>query len=188
MTKILHSQGLRDPGKDEYREMVARASRKTNITATVAKAFLTGGSICLTGEMLRQYLLRRGLAEDAAGTWTSVILVFCSALLTGLGVYQKLHLRRRRRRHARPGHGLCERGRFGSGRVKNRRLYSRRRHKDFHDCRPRAPLRHRRFRCVRCDLLAAEIEVSPTDLGPKYCFKAFSIVSSISFGLAFSLK
>ena len=90
MTKILHSQGLRDPGKDEYREMVARASRKTNITATVAKAFLTGGSICLTGEMLRQYLLRRGLAEDAAGTWTSVILVFCSALLTGLGVYQKL--------------------------------------------------------------------------------------------------
>ena len=90
MTKILHSQGLRDPGRDEYREMVAQASWKTNITATVLKAFLIGGSICLTGEILRQYLLRRGLAEDAAGTWTSVILVFCSALLTGLGFYQKL--------------------------------------------------------------------------------------------------
>ena len=90
MTKILHSQGLRDPGRNDYREMVARASRKTNIAATVLKAFLIGGSICLTGEILRQYLLRRGLAEDAAGTWTSVILVFCSALLTGLGFYQKL--------------------------------------------------------------------------------------------------
>ena len=90
MTKILHSQGLRDPGKNEYREMVAQASRRTDIPATVTKAFLIGGSICLAGEILRQYLLRRGLNEEAAGAWTSVILVFCSALLTGLGVYQKI--------------------------------------------------------------------------------------------------
>ena len=90
MTERLHSQGLRDPEKAEYREMVAQMSRKTNCAATVLKAFFIGGSICLTGEVIRQFLLRRGLDSDQAGTWTSVILVFCSAMLTGTGLYQKL--------------------------------------------------------------------------------------------------
>ena len=90
MTKKLHSQGLRDPGQEAYREMVARMSRKTDRTATVLKAFFIGGGICLTGEMIRQFLLRRGLEAEAAGTWTSVILVFCAAVLTATGLYQKL--------------------------------------------------------------------------------------------------
>ena len=90
MTERLHSQGLRDPDRDMYREMVAQTSRKTNCAATVLKAFFTGGGICLTGEVIRQFLLRRGLDADTAGAWTSVILVFCAAMLTGTGLYQKL--------------------------------------------------------------------------------------------------
>lgn len=90
MTERLHSQGLRDPDKEAYREMVAQASRKTNRAATVLKAFFIGGGICLTGEILRQFLLRRGLDTDTAGAWTSVILVFSAAMLTGTGLYQKL--------------------------------------------------------------------------------------------------
>ena len=34
--------------------------------------------------------VRRGLDADTAGAWTSVILVFCAAMLTGTGLYQKL--------------------------------------------------------------------------------------------------
>ena len=33
---------------------------------------------------------RCGLEAEAAGTWTSIILVFLSALCTGLNIYQKL--------------------------------------------------------------------------------------------------
>ncbi len=90
MTRIIHSQGARDPSQEAYAEMVAHASRRTNIAATVLKAFLIGGSICLLGEVLRQMLLNRGLEQDTAGTWTSVTLVLLSALLTGFGLYQKL--------------------------------------------------------------------------------------------------
>ena len=90
MTERLHSQGLRDPDRDEYRAMVAQMSRKTDRAATVLKAFFIGGGICLTGEIIRQFLLRRGLDAGTAGTWTSVILVFCAAMLTGTGLYQKL--------------------------------------------------------------------------------------------------
>ena len=90
MTRMIHSQGARDPSQEAYAEMVAHASQRTNIAATVLKASLIGGSICLLGEIIRQMLLKGGLEPDAAGTWTSVTLVLLSALLTGFGLYQKL--------------------------------------------------------------------------------------------------
>ena len=90
MTKIIRSQGARDPSQEVYQEMVAQASRRTNTAATVLKAFFIGGSICLLGEVIRQMLLRTGVSLDDAAAWTSVLLVFLSALLTGFGLYQKL--------------------------------------------------------------------------------------------------
>ena len=90
MTKIIRSQGAEDPSQEAYAEMVARASRHTDIAATVLKAFFTGGSICLLGEVIRQRILHAGIAEDEAAAWTSVLLVLLSALMTGFGLYQKL--------------------------------------------------------------------------------------------------
>ena len=90
MNGILHSQGIQEPPKAAYSEMVARASRRTDTLVTCIKAFLIGGSICLLGEGIRQLLLRSGADTTAAGTWTSVILVFLSAMLTGTGIYEKL--------------------------------------------------------------------------------------------------
>lgn len=89
-TRKIFAKGATLPGKREYSQMVRAVSRKTNVAATTAKAFLIGGSICLIGEILRQMLLRVLGDETAAGTWVSVILVFCSALLTGLGLYEKI--------------------------------------------------------------------------------------------------
>ncbi len=39
---------------------------------------------------IRQALLRAGVSQDNSAAWTSVLLVFLSALLTGFGFYQKL--------------------------------------------------------------------------------------------------
>lgn len=89
-SRRLHARGAHLPDTKEYGKMVRSLSRKTNVAVTAAKAFVIGGGICLTGELLRQFLLRMLGDADTAGTWTSVILVFCSALLTGLGLYEKL--------------------------------------------------------------------------------------------------
>ena len=53
-------------------------------------AFGVGGSICLLGEVLRGWYLTMGLDKELAGTLTSCTLVALSALLTTLGLYQKL--------------------------------------------------------------------------------------------------
>ena len=56
-------------------------------------AFCVGGGICLLGEVLRGWYLGMGLDAELAGTLTSCTLIVLSALLTTLGLYQKLAAR-----------------------------------------------------------------------------------------------
>ena len=74
----------------EYARRVQRASPPSPLGKDCLWAFGVGGSICLLGEVLRQWFLARGLEPDLAGTLTSCTLVVLSALLTTLGLYQKL--------------------------------------------------------------------------------------------------
>ena len=56
----------------------------------IAKAFVTGGIICCVGQFILNIAANMGLDKQTAGSWCSLILVFCSAILTGLGLYSKL--------------------------------------------------------------------------------------------------
>ncbi len=54
-------------------------------------AFFTGGAICAAGQgliMLFQYVC--GMEKKDAGTLTSVSLIFIAALLSGLGLFEKV--------------------------------------------------------------------------------------------------
>ena len=53
-------------------------------------AFLVGGGICTIGQGLTQLFQQYGLDQDQAGTATSVTLILAAALLTGLGLFDKL--------------------------------------------------------------------------------------------------
>ena len=74
----------------EYRAYVRSLSPTSPLWKDALRAFLTGGLICALGQLLRQGWLAFGLEEEAAGTAVSVSLIFLGALLTGLGVYDKL--------------------------------------------------------------------------------------------------
>ena len=54
------------------------------------RAYVTGGLICTLGEILSGLYLRAGLDEETAGTAVSVTLILLGALLTALGVYDKI--------------------------------------------------------------------------------------------------
>ena len=53
----------------------------------MAKAFLTGGIICVIGQGIMNYAQTLGLDREAAGAWTSIVLVLLSVLLTGFNIY-----------------------------------------------------------------------------------------------------
>lgn len=74
----------------EYQEYVKKKIPKPPYLKNAVRAFLTGGIICLVGQIIRNMLFSFGLNENQVVTGTAIILVFIGALLTGLGVYDKI--------------------------------------------------------------------------------------------------
>lgn len=76
--------------KKQYETYVKEVTPVHNLWMNMAKAFLVGGLICTLGQFLLDWCQNMGMDEKTAGTWCSVILVFLSALTTGLGLYPRL--------------------------------------------------------------------------------------------------
>ena len=74
----------------QYAEMTRRSEPRSNSKVNIPAAFLTGGLICMIGQLLLEGFLRLGLEREAASGWVSVTLVVCSAILTGFGMYERL--------------------------------------------------------------------------------------------------
>ncbi len=74
-----------------YVEFVSEISPKTNEIRSLVDAFFVGGGICVIGQFLR-YMLQFlfGLDGDELAGSVSMILIFLSALLTGVGVYDRI--------------------------------------------------------------------------------------------------
>ena len=70
--------------------MVKEVSPNSRIVGNCARAFVSGGFICVVGQGLSDWFMRMGAAKDDAGTYTAVTLIFFGALLTGLGIYDKI--------------------------------------------------------------------------------------------------
>lgn len=54
------------------------------------KAFITGGIICVVGQAILDFCKSQGLSEEIAGSWTSLILVLLSVILTGFNIYPRI--------------------------------------------------------------------------------------------------
>lgn len=76
-------------GKTYERYVKARA-KKSNIVKDCLGAFVSGGLICTAGEGLRQLYRYLGLSMNSAGTLTSITLIFITAIVTGLGFFDKI--------------------------------------------------------------------------------------------------
>lgn len=75
---------------EEYQNYVKQQAPKSPIVKDVALAFVIGGFICVIGQMVMNGWSAMGLNKEDAGTATSCTMVFLSALLTGLNLYNKI--------------------------------------------------------------------------------------------------
>ena len=82
------------PEAREYDELVQRVSPRSSAGSTalaLLKAFGVGGLICCVGQAIRDLGAGPlGLDDKAVSAFTSTALIFLSALLTGLGLYEPL--------------------------------------------------------------------------------------------------
>ncbi|MDO4512443.1 MAG: SpoVA/SpoVAEb family sporulation membrane protein [Lachnospiraceae bacterium] len=77
--------------KKTYQEYVKKVTPTHNIWLQLLKAFVVGGLICVLGQGILSIAGDVfGLDKETAGSWCSMLLVFLSALTTGLNWYQRL--------------------------------------------------------------------------------------------------
>ncbi|MDE6313676.1 MAG: SpoVA/SpoVAEb family sporulation membrane protein [Lachnospiraceae bacterium] len=76
--------------KQQYNDYVEQVTPKTNLPLNMAKAFVTGGAICVIGQFILNFCLAQGMDKDTAGSWCSMLLVLTSVILTGFNLFSKI--------------------------------------------------------------------------------------------------
>lgn len=74
----------------DYQNYVDAKSPNSPIFKNCFNAFWVGGLICAVGQLISSYCTYRGLSIEAAGSVVSIILIFLSAFLTSLNVFNKI--------------------------------------------------------------------------------------------------
>jgi stage V sporulation protein AC len=77
--------------KEDYKNRIKNYQPKPPYVLNCLKAFLIGGLICFIGQGIQNFYINvLNFSEKDAGNPTAGTLILISALLTGIGVYDKL--------------------------------------------------------------------------------------------------
>lgn len=76
--------------QEAYEKYVKEKTPVHKLLPNMAKAFVTGGIICVIGQVILNYCEKIGLDKDTSGGWCSLILVLLSVILTGLNIYPQI--------------------------------------------------------------------------------------------------
>ncbi|CAM3345386.1 MULTISPECIES: stage V sporulation protein AC [Brevibacillus] len=77
--------------QQKYQELAKRHEPPRPLVRNFTRAFLVGGGICLVGQAIQEIFIRYfHFTEKTAGNPTVAVLIFISALLTGLGLYDRI--------------------------------------------------------------------------------------------------
>lgn len=75
----------------EYQKRVDELSPNSNMWQMLLRAFWVGGLICVFGQaMIDIGVAFLKLTSRSAGSFASMVLVFLTALLTGIGIFDKI--------------------------------------------------------------------------------------------------
>lgn len=74
----------------EYSQLVQAHAKASPLWRDIAWAFGVGGTICVLGQALLNGYQSLGLDQEQAGTAVSITLIFAAAVLTGLGIFDKV--------------------------------------------------------------------------------------------------
>lgn len=76
--------------KEEYSKYVDTKVPPSPLFTDCLKAFFVGGLICMLGQLIFEYCKIRGISESNSYTIVSISLIFLSATLTSLNIFNKI--------------------------------------------------------------------------------------------------
>ena len=75
----------------EYKKLADRLAPKSDTPRNCLKAFVIGGGICVLGQVIADAgHFWMGLTSADASAFASIMLIFLTALLTGIGVFDRI--------------------------------------------------------------------------------------------------
>ena len=74
----------------QYEIMVKKATPNSELFKDMIKAFAVGGIICVIGQLITDLYIMLDIGKEDSAALTSASLIFIGALLTALGVYDKI--------------------------------------------------------------------------------------------------
>lgn len=74
----------------KFQSITAATNPKPKIVRNCARAFIVGGAICTIGQVFQELLMKYGFPEDEVKMILPIIMIFLGALLTGVGIYDKI--------------------------------------------------------------------------------------------------
>lgn len=86
----MEKKEFRRINKDNYGDYISSVSPKSKHFRNLIFAFIIGGSICTIGQIIIEIFAYNGVSRPEASGYASVILIIAAALLTGLGVYDRI--------------------------------------------------------------------------------------------------
>lgn len=69
-----------------YNDYVKQVTPKHNCFLNVFYAFLSGGLICLIGQVLMNFFENKGVSHEIAGNYMTLLLITASVILTGFNL------------------------------------------------------------------------------------------------------
>ena len=78
------------PDKKKYNEMTKKASPPSPKLKDFVWAYIVGGAICVIGQLLNELYTAFDLPEKVVKMAVPVSIIFLAALLTGLGLFDKI--------------------------------------------------------------------------------------------------
>ena len=76
--------------KEEYKKYTYAHAEKSDILRNCARAFISGGAICVFAQLLGDCYSLLGASGKTASSLVSVTLIFLAVILTGIGIFDKL--------------------------------------------------------------------------------------------------
>ena len=76
--------------QEEYGQYVKKMTPVHSLPKNMARAFLSGGIICTIGQGIMNICKSQELDAQTSGSWTSLLLVLFSVILTGFNIYPRL--------------------------------------------------------------------------------------------------
>lgn len=76
--------------QQKYGEYVRQVTPSFSLPRNMFRAFLTGGAICVIGQIIMNICAANQIGKEDAAAWTSIFLILGSVVLTGLNIYPSI--------------------------------------------------------------------------------------------------